>query len=153
MRIPAAAASPEARLTGEARREEAVPRAAGGSRRVLVVDDNEDAREALRFLLEDDGQEVRTAGDGTGAIAEARSFRPHVVLLDIALPGLDGYAVARALRTMPECDGALIVAVSGYGQAEDRARSREAGFDEHLLKPVAPERLLEIVRRSLETAG
>jgi two-component system CheB/CheR fusion protein len=153
LRIPAAAASPEARPTGEARREEAVPRAAVGSRRVLVVDDNEDAREALRFLLEEDGQEVRTAGDGPGAIVEARNFRPHVVLLDIALPGLDGYAVARALRKMPECDGALIVAVSGYGQAEDRTRSREAGFDEHLLKPVAPERLLGIVRRSLETAS
>ena len=76
-----------------------------------------------------------------------------MVLLDIGLPGMDGYEVARALRSVPGCEQALIVAVSGYGQAEDRERSRIAGFDLHLLKPVAPERLLEIVRRPVLKAS
>ncbi len=120
----------------------------GRGRRVLVIEDNADARDALKFLLEDDGHEVRTAADGPSAIEEARSFQPQIVLLDIGLPGMDGYEVARALRAVAGCERALIVAVSGYGQAEDRARSRVAGFDQHLLKPVAPDRLLEIVRRN-----
>jgi CheY-like chemotaxis protein len=118
-----------------------------GGRRVLVVDDNADAREALRFLLEDEGHEVRTAGDGPDALREAESFCPDVVLLDIGLPGMDGYEVARRLRTLPAARNALIVAVSGYGQAEDRERSRAAGFDDHLLKPVSPNRLLDLVKR------
>ena len=122
-------------------------------RRVLVVEDNADARDALRFLLEEDGHDVRAAGDGPGAIEEARDFQPEVVLLDIGLPGMDGYEVGRALRMMPGCERASIVAVSGYGQADDRARSRAAGFDQHLLKPVAPDRLLEIVRRVVPKAG
>jgi two-component system CheB/CheR fusion protein len=130
--------------------------AAGGSaatmtedgRRVLVVDDNADAREALRFLLEDEGHRVRTAGDGPTALREAETFRPDVVLLDIGLPGMDGYEVARRLRTRPGSRDSLIVAVSGYGQAEDRERSRAAGFDDHLLKPVPPKRLLDLVRES-----
>ncbi len=121
-------------------------RAAGPARRVLVVDDNADAREALKFLLEDDGHVVRTAGDGPSALDEARSFRPDVILLDIGLPRLDGYEVARSLRVLPESARALVVAVSGYGQPEDRARSRAAGFDLHLLKPVEPRRLLELLR-------
>jgi CheY-like chemotaxis protein len=122
-------------------------------RRVLVVDDNADARVALQYLLEEDGHEVTSAGDGPSAIEEARRSRPEVVLLDIGLPGMDGYEVARALRTEPVCRDALIVAVSGYGQAEDRARSRLAGFDQHLLKPVSPEKLLEVVREAVPKAG
>ncbi len=116
------------------------------TRRVLVVEDHADAREALTMLLEESGHEVRTAADGPTAIGEAQQFRPEVVLLDIGLPGIDGYAVARQLRTLPECGDALIVAVTGYGQAEDRALSREAGFDDHLLKPVEPARLLELLQ-------
>jgi len=122
-------------------------------RRVLVVEDNADARDAMRFLLEEDGHDVRTAGDGPGAIEEARDFQPEVVLLDIGLPGMDGYEVGRALRGIPGCERASIVAVSGYGQAEDRARSRAAGFDQHLLKPVAPDRLLDLVRRLVPKAS
>ena len=128
-------------------------RASGPGRRVLVVDDNADAREALKLLLEDEGHDVRSAGDGPSALEEARSFRPEVVLLDIGLPGMDGYEVARALRSEPGCERALIVAVSGYGQADDRERSRLAGFDQHLLKPVTPERLLEVVRRPVPKAS
>ena len=121
---------------------------AARGRRVLVVDDNADACDAMKFLLEEEGHEVRTAGDGPAALEEARIRPPEVVLLDIGLPGMDGYEVARALRALPGCELASIVAVSGYGQAEDRAQSRAAGFDEHFVKPVAPDRLLEIVRRS-----
>jgi CheY-like chemotaxis protein len=115
---------------------------------VLVVDDNLDAREALRFLLEDEGHDVATAADGPQALEQARSFVPEIVLLDIGLPGMDGYEVARRLRLLPVCANAVIVAVSGYGQAEDRARSSAAGFDDHLLKPVAPDLLLQIVSGS-----
>jgi two-component system CheB/CheR fusion protein len=127
--------------------EERAPVAAGeGDRRVLVVDDNADAREALRFLLDDEGFEVRTAADGPDALAQAETFCPDVVLLDIGLPGIDGYEVARRLRTLPATRNARIVAVSGYGQAQDRERSRAAGFDDHLLKPVSPSRLLDLVK-------
>jgi CheY-like chemotaxis protein len=122
--------------------------ASARKRRILVVDDNADARAAMELLLVDEGHEVRGAGDGPEALDEARRFRPEIVFLDIGLPGMDGYDVARALRAEPAGSGALIVAVSGYGQAEDRARSRVAGFDQHLLKPVTPERLLEVVRRA-----
>jgi CheY-like chemotaxis protein len=118
------------------------------ARRVLVVDDHEDAREALRFLLEDEGHDVRTAGDGPSALAETERFSPEVVLLDIGLPGIDGYEVARAMRHMEQGRDVYLVAVSGYGLPEDRARSRDAGFDDHLLKPVAPQVLLDLVRNT-----
>ena len=155
VRLPIAPASAE---SGIAPQEVAAPdgrgaRDTGPGRRVLVVDDNADAREALRYLLEEDGHDVRSAGDGPSALEEARSFQPDVVLLDIGLPGMDGYEVARALRAHPGGERALIVAVSGYGQAEDRARSRAAGFDQHLLKPVPPDRLLEIVKQPVPKAS
>jgi CheY-like chemotaxis protein len=150
VRLPMAAAGPgkdilpsRAQPAGETRAD------TDRARRVLVVDDNDDAREALEFLLKEEGHDVRGAADGAEALAEAKSFQPDVVLLDIGLPGMDGYDVARALRAMPESAGAFIVAVSGYGQAEDRVRSRAAGFDEHLLKPVAPARLLDLVRQPM----
>src|SRR5439155_21038792 len=122
------------------------PDAARRTRRVLVVEDNTDAREAMTLLLEEEGHEVRSASNGLRALAEVERFTPEVVLLDIGLPGLDGYAVARQLRAMPQTAGALLVAITGYGQAEDRALSRPAGFDHHLLKPVEPLRLIELLR-------
>jgi two-component system CheB/CheR fusion protein len=143
VRLPAAAPA-----SGEAEAPPPVPKSSGSARRVLVVDDNLDAREALRFLLEDEGHDVATAADGPQALEQARSFVPEIVLLDIGLPGMDGYEVARRLRSVPGCADAVIVAVSGYGQAEDRARSSAAGFDGHLLKPVAPDLLLQIVSGS-----
>ena len=124
-----------------------------GGRRVLVVDDNADAREALRFLLEDEGHEVRTAADGPEALAVAASFVPDVVLLDIGLPGMDGYEVARRLRDLPQCRSVFIAAVSGYGQPEDRIRSQEAGFDEHLLKPVSAGPLLALLEHRHGSRG
>ncbi|MEQ1506692.1 MAG: response regulator [Myxococcota bacterium] len=115
------------------------------ARRVLVVEDNVDAAEALQMLLEFAGHEVRIAFDARRGIDLAKSWRPHVILSDLGLPGgMDGYDLARALGTELERPWTL-VALSGYGRAEDKARAREAGFDAHLTKPVeieALERLL-----------
>jgi PAS domain S-box-containing protein len=109
-----------------------------GARRVLIVEDHEDAAESLRDYLELRGHAVEIAIDGLDALAKAATFRPEIVLCDLGLPGLDGYGVARALRADPALRGAFLVALSGYAQDEDVARSREAGFDRHLAKPADP---------------
>lgn len=109
--------------------------------RLLVVDDNVDSAESFAILLRFSGHEVRTAYDGPSALGMVADYAPRVVLLDIGLPGMDGYEVARRLRQHPATAGALLIAVSGYGQAEDRNCSREAGFDHHLVKPVDFEEL------------
>ncbi len=106
------------------------------SRRMLVVDDNVDTLAAMAILLRLDKHTVETASDGPAALAIARTFAPEIVLLDIGLPGLDGYEVARRLRGMAETETALLIAVSGYGGAEVVQQSHEAGFDHHLVKPV-----------------
>jgi CheY-like chemotaxis protein len=103
---------------------------------MLVVDDNRDAAESLALLLHSEGYAVEVAHDGFAALELALSQRPRVVLLDIGLPGMDGYAVARALRQHPEMQQTHLLALTGYGTAEDRHRSRAAGFDLHLVKPV-----------------
>lgn len=103
---------------------------------ILVVDDSRDTALALAKLLKRAGHEVEVAHDGPTALQMARDRRPRVVLLDIGLPGLDGYQVAAELRRTEGLEGAVLVAVSGYGQEQDRARSRAAGFDHHLIKPV-----------------
>ena len=115
------------------------------ARRVLVVEDNPDAAEAMRMLLAGIGHQVTLCGDGIEAVEIARESRPEVVLLDIGLPGLDGYEVARRLRAAPETAHAHLIAVSGYGQQKDRALSQAAGFDQHLVKPVEPARLAELI--------
>ncbi len=107
-------------------------------RRILVVDDNVDSAESLALLLRLAGHRARTAHNGPGALAAARDFRPEVVLLDIGLPGMDGYEVARRLREWADGERVLLVAQTGYGQEDDRCRSRQAGFDAHLIKPVDP---------------
>jgi CheY-like chemotaxis protein len=112
---------------------------------VLVVDDNIDAAYSIAKILQLFGHDVRCEHDGAAALGAAREYRPDVVVLDIGLPGMDGYEVARRLRSMDELPGPRIVAVTGYGQDEDRRRSREAGFDEHLTKPVDPELLHDYV--------
>jgi len=115
-------------------------------RRILVVDDNLDAANSLaRLLTRVYGQEVRMAHDGPSALVAAGEFLPEVVLLDIGLPGMDGYEVAHALRNLPESGGMLVVALTGWGQEKDRQRSREAGFDDHLVKPVDPEHLRAVL--------
>jgi two-component system CheB/CheR fusion protein len=103
---------------------------------ILVVDDNVDAAHSLSVLLRLWGHTSHVVHDGPEAIEAARQIRPQIVLLDIGLPKLDGYQVARAIRSEPTLAGAKIVAMTGYGQAEDRRKSREAGFDVHLVKPV-----------------
>jgi CheY-like chemotaxis protein len=104
--------------------------------RVLLVDDNKDAVEVLAELLQTYGHEVMVAHDGPQALSIVPAFRPHAVLLDIGLPVMDGYELARRLREMETGHSLLLVAVTGYGQDTDKVKSREAGFDVHLVKPV-----------------
>jgi PAS domain S-box-containing protein len=114
------------------------PAAVRIARRALVIDDNVDAADSLAQLLHLAGCEVRVAHDGPSALEIAPGFGPDVVLLDIGLPGLDGYEVARRLRAIPDFNATLLIALTGYGQEEDRRRSLQAGFDQHLVKPVDP---------------
>jgi two-component system, sensor histidine kinase len=114
-------------------------------RRILVVDDNRDAAESLAILLRMLGHDVRTVYDGPQAIAQAEIYRPDLLLLDIGLPGMDGYEVARRLRLEPRASGAKLVALTGYAREEDRRRAQAAGFDYHLVKPVAFESLKKLL--------
>ena len=114
-------------------------------RRLLVIDDNKDAAESMSMLFELWGYEVVCAFDGRAALETAVKYRPDAVFLDIGLPGMDGYQIAERLRELPEGTRAVLVAITGYGQDEDRRRSREAGIDHHLVKPVSPEALHELL--------
>jgi CheY-like chemotaxis protein len=105
--------------------------------RILIVDDNRDAADSLAALLALEGHTIERAYSAAEALRCAVAFRAQVVLLDIGLPGMDGYEVARRLRLQPELRAARLIAVTGYGQPQDRARARAAGFDEHLIKPVS----------------
>jgi CheY-like chemotaxis protein len=104
--------------------------------RVLVVDDNEDAANSLALLLKLNGHETDSVYSAADALRRVTAFRPDTVLLDIGLPGMDGYEVAQHIRELPGLRGIRLVAVTGYGRLEDRQRAREAGFDDHLVKPV-----------------
>ncbi len=143
VRLPALSTEPQApRLTRDDRgaREEV------RRRRVLVVDDNADAANSLaRLLTRLYGQDVRVSNDGASALEAAEEFRPEVVLLDIGMPEMDGYEVARRLRSRPGFEQTLLVALTGWGQQSDRRRSAEAGFDRHLVKPVDPELLEDLL--------
>ncbi|MBO9515899.1 MAG: response regulator [Variovorax sp.] len=116
------------------------------SRRVLVVDDNLDAAAGIEALLRLDGHEVRLAPDGEQALVALAALRPDVVILDIGLPKIDGYEVARRMRGMPEGRGALLIALTGYGQSEDRQAALAAGFDRHFVKPADAGQLLSCIR-------
>jgi PAS domain S-box-containing protein len=116
-------------------------------RRILLVDDNVDLAESLAMLLGRHGHEVRIAPDGPAALEAAQKYRPEVVFIDIGLPGMSGYDVARQLRTQPGSEKLLLVAMSGWGTEEDRRLAHEAGFDEHLLKPFSSEVLKKLVAR------
>jgi signal transduction histidine kinase/ActR/RegA family two-component response regulator len=113
--------------------------------RLLVVDDNEDAAETLGLLLELNGNDVRIAHDGSSALATIGDYKPSVVLLDIGMPGMDGYEVARRVRAQPEWKDLVLIALTGWGQEEDRRRSQEAGFNHHLTKPVDLDILLALL--------
>jgi PAS domain S-box-containing protein len=142
IRVPTAPAPAEAAGTAP----EAAGDAAPSRRRVLVVEDNADAREMLRILLESDGHAVQTAADGTEGLAALRAFRPDVALVDVGLPGIDGYTLARMAREDAETRAIRLVALTGYGQTEDRARALAAGFDRHVTKPVDPALLEQLVQ-------
>jgi CheY-like chemotaxis protein len=116
------------------------------TRRILVVDDNVDSAEMVAAMVSMWGHDVRVANDGEAALLVARDYHPEVVLLDLGLPDIDGFEVARKLKE-EKLVGRLLVAVSGYGQPEDRARTRAAGFDEHLTKPIDPQVVRQVIQR------
>ena len=116
------------------------------ARRILVVDDNADAADSLGMLLEVRGDEVRIAYDGEEALDAEADFRPEVVLLDIGMPKISGYDVARRIRAA-RGNAILIVAITGWGQEDDRQRARDAGFNHHFTKPVDFDMLLELIDR------
>jgi CheY-like chemotaxis protein len=115
------------------------------ARHVLLVEDHEDTREAMRCLLEVQGHRVDAVGQGGQAVSTALTARPDVVLIDIGLPDLDGYEVARQLRAAPEGKKMRLVALTGYDQPRDRERALDAGFDAHLVKPVDPDALSRLL--------
>jgi PAS domain S-box-containing protein len=134
--VAAAAAEPPERMEGAAM-----------SARILIVDDNADAAETLADLLRIMGYEVRSAGDADAAMAVLDDYVPQLALLDIGLPGQDGYALAKRMRDDARCAGAKLVALTGYGSDRDRAKALGANFDEHLVKPVAAEKLFALVQQ------
>ncbi len=115
--------------------------------RIMVIDDNHDAAELLTLNLEMEGHAVRAVTEPEKAVAAVLDWRPQVVLLDIGMPGMDGYEVARRLRAEPELQGLRIIALTGYGRADDTQRAREAGFDGHLVKPAALEDILAMLAK------
>jgi CheY-like chemotaxis protein len=112
---------------------------------VLIVDDNRDAADSLAMLLRIEGHDVHVAGDGADALAQARQLQPHVAVLDIGLPKMDGYELARRLRRLHWPHGLRLIAVTGYGQNDDLRASTEAGFEHHLVKPIDPAELSRII--------
>jgi PAS domain S-box-containing protein len=141
--LDAPASRPSARIPSQPAR--------ASSRRVLIVEDNQDAREMLRVLLTIEGHEVHEAVDGPSGLEAALTVRPDIALLDVGLPGLDGYALARSIRARPEGRDIFLVALTGYGQFEDRRRAREAGFDEHVVKPLDLARLTPLLARASQS--
>lgn len=151
VRLPVAAGD-GAKPAPAARRETADD----GGRRILIVDDNRDSAASLAMLLQMSGNTVREAYDGPEAIDAAREFRPDALLLDIGLPTLDGYEVCRRIREEPWGGDVLVIALSGWGQPEDRRKSKAAGFDHHLVKPVRHDQLTDLLNRpadALQEAG
>jgi CheY-like chemotaxis protein len=114
-------------------------------RRIVIADDNQDMADSLRMLLEQDGHKVLATRDGAGAIELARTVQPDFLLLDIGMPKLNGYDVARHIRTQPWGGRLCLVAITGWGQPEDRSRAIKAGFDYHLTKPVPLDELGDIL--------
>ena len=117
----------------------------GSGWRVLVVDDNVDSADSIAMLLQISGHEVRVAYSGQDALETAAEYLPDIILLDIGLPGIDGYEVARRLRSHAQLERVKLIAVTGYGQEADRLQSQEAGFDYHLVKPVDAQKLQDLL--------
>jgi two-component system CheB/CheR fusion protein len=141
VRLPALAG--EARISASTSKELVTQTTC--ARRVLVVDDNRDAADSLAELLKTLKHEVATANDGGAALVTAAAFRPDVIVLDIGMPGMSGYELARRIRRQPGLERASLVALTGWGQDQDRQRAREAGIDRHLIKPPDLNVLEEII--------
>lgn len=157
VRIPAESATTEDLPSSEAAAAYALQNSPQ-ERRVLIVDDNVDAAESIAVLLQASGFSVRCVYDGISVVSVASAYRPNVIVLDIGLPDITGYEVAKRLRAQPEFARTPIVAVTGYGQQSDRERSREAGIDHHMTKPVDPRgiahrALLAALRRDSVSRG
>ena len=141
MRLPLASAGAESEdehTTGEA----------AGGLRVLVIDDNRDSADSATDVLRLLGNQVETAYDGEGAIAMAQRLRPDVILLDLAMPGMDGYEVRKRLRASRQGQEAFLVAMTGFGNEDDKRRTRAAGFDAHLTKPVELDALMALLNEA-----
>lgn len=121
--------------------------------RILVVDDNKDAATSLSFLLRLQGHEVRLAYDGATSLETAKEFHPHMIFLDLGMPGMDGYEVARRIRATPELRDIVLTALTGWGQKEDRQRTAAAGFDHHLVKPPEPKTIESLFADLKRTTG
>jgi len=147
VRLPALAAP-----AAPAPRAAAAAPSNGASRRILVVEDNTDAREMLRHLLNVAGHEVHEAADGPGGLEAALRLHPDIALVDVGLPGFDGYQLARGVRGSAG-PSIYLVALTGYGQPDDRRRAMDAGFDAHLVKPVNPDALLAAIQTAGHAAG
>jgi PAS domain S-box-containing protein len=137
----------DAARSAQPRKDATVHSSAPVRRRILVVDDNHDATDSMASLLQLWGHEARCAYDGPSALALAADYSPQIVLLDIGLPGMDGYEVGRKLRELPQMGRAVLIALSGYGQSDDKKRSAQAGFDHHLVKPVDIDTLRPLIER------
>lgn len=114
-----------------------------GKPRILIIEDNQDAADTLKLMLRMSGHEASVAYSGPEGLRKALVYQPTIVLCDLGLPGMDGYEIARMLRAESSMANMRIIAITGYGQPEDRKRALDAGFDEHFVKPVDPSRLLE----------
>jgi CheY-like chemotaxis protein len=121
--------------------------------RVLVVDDNHDAADSLGMLLRFEGADVQVVYDGASALRALETYQPKIVLVDLGMPGMDGFEVALKVRENPEFKDLMIVALTGWGQEQDRARSREAGFDHHLIKPADLNALRALLASAEKTAA
>ena len=117
-------------------------------RRVVIADDNRDGADSLTMVVRAFGCEVRTAYDGTGAVHHADAFRPHIVFLDLGMPGMDGLEAARRIRALPHGDALFLVALTGWGQERDRQLTSEAGFDAHVVKPADPDAVRTLIARA-----
>jgi CheY-like chemotaxis protein len=118
-----------------------------GGRRILVADDDQDSAESLAMLFQMMGHDVRSALNGLEALDVAANFQPDLIVLDIGMPGLDGYEVCRRLRQQPWARAVVIAALTGWTRDEDKDRSQEAGFDHYLVKPIDPKALTELIGR------
>jgi CheY-like chemotaxis protein len=125
--------------------EKAPPTGSNGARRVLIADDNRDGAEIMAMLLEHSGFEVQLAHSGPDALAVAAQLRPDIAVLDIGMPGMSGYEVARAIRGQPWGVGITLIAVTGWGQEDDKRKAKDAGFDHHLTKPIDPNALEQLM--------